>query len=118
MNGTVTHKVSNQGEMVGANATIVTVSVVDSVKLTIYVSDKDLGKVRLGQHADVTIDTYKNKKYSGQVIYISPDAEFTPKDVQTQEDREKLVFAVKILIPNSDGSLKPGMPADATLQSM
>ncbi len=116
VNGTVTHKVSNQGEMIGSNATIVTVSVVDPVKLTIYVSDKDLGKVKLGQHADVTIDTYKDRKFNGEVIYVSPDAEFTPKDVQTQEDREKLVFAVKILVPNPDGTLKPGMPADAAIQ--
>lgn len=114
--GTVTHKVANQGEMIGANSTIVTVSVLDPVKLTIYVSDKDLGKVKIGQKADVTIDTYANKKFPGSVIYISPDAEFTPKNVQTQEDREKLVFAVKIQVPNSDGSLKPGMPADAVLQ--
>ncbi|HZV11881.1 MAG TPA: efflux RND transporter periplasmic adaptor subunit [Candidatus Kapabacteria bacterium] len=116
VSGTVTHKVANQGEMVGANSTIVTVSVLDPVKLTIYVSDKDLGKVRIGQKADVTIDTYKDKKFQGNVIYVSPDAEFTPKDVQTQEDREKLVFAVKILVPNPDGALKPGMPADAVLQ--
>jgi HlyD family secretion protein len=116
VSGTVTHKVANQGEMIGGNSTIVTVSVLDPVKLTIYISDKDLGKVKIGQKAQVMIDTYKDKKFQGSVIYVSPDAEFTPKDVQTQEDREKLVFAVKIEVPNPDGTLKPGMPADATLQ--
>lgn len=116
VSGTVTHKVLNQGEMAGQNATIITVSVVDPVKLTIYVSDKDLGKVKIGQKADVKIDTYKDKTYSGTVIYISPQAEFTPKNVQTTEDREKLVFAVKIEVANKDGALKTGMPADAVLK--
>jgi len=116
VSGTVTHKVLNQGEMEGPNATIVTISVVDPVKLTIYVSDKDLGKVKMGQKAEVKIDTYKDKTLTGNVIYISPQAEFTPKNVQTTEDREKLVFAVKIQVANPDGLLKPGMPADATLK--
>jgi HlyD family secretion protein len=113
--GTVTHKVLNQGEMASPNSTIVTISVVDPVKLTIYVSDKDLGKVKIGEKATVKIDTYKDKTFSGNVIYISPQAEFTPKNVQTTEDREKLVFAVKIEVPNADGALKPGMPADAVV---
>jgi HlyD family secretion protein len=113
--GTVTHKVLNQGEMAGMNATIVTISVIDPVKLTIYVSDKDLGKVKVGQKATIKIDTYKDKTFTGSVIYISPEAEFTPKNVQTTEERSKLVFAVKIEVPNPDGSLKPGMPADAAL---
>jgi HlyD family secretion protein len=115
VNGTVTHKVLNQGEMSGMNATIVTISVIDPVKLTIYVSDKDLGKVKLGAKSTVKIDTYKDKTFSGNVIYISPQAEFTPKNVQTTEDREKLVFAVKIEVANPDGALKPGMPADASI---
>jgi HlyD family secretion protein len=116
VSGTVTHKVLNQGEIAGQNATIVTVSVVDPVKLTIYVSDKDLGRVKMGQKAEMKIDTYKDKIFTGTVIYISPQAEFTPKNVQTTEDREKLVFAVKIQVANPDGNLKPGMPADATLK--
>jgi HlyD family secretion protein len=116
VDGTVTHKVLNQGEMAGMNATIVTVSVLDPVKLTIYITDKDLGKVKIGQKAEVKIDTYKDKTFSGTVIYISPQAEFTPKNVQTTEDREKLVFAVKIEVANKDGALKPGMPADAVLK--
>jgi HlyD family secretion protein len=116
VSGTVTHKVLNQGEMATGNATIVTISVIDPVKLTIYVSDKDLGKVKLGQKAEMKIDTYKDKTFTGNVIYISPDAEFTPKNVQTTEDREKLVFAVKIQVANPDGNLKPGMPADAVLK--
>ncbi|MDP4221356.1 MAG: efflux RND transporter periplasmic adaptor subunit [Bacteroidota bacterium] len=116
VSGTVTHKVLNQGEMAAPNGTIVTISVIDPVKLTIYVSDKDLGKVKLGEKATVKIDSYKDKTYTGTVIYISPQAEFTPKNVQTTEDREKLVFAVKIEVANPDGALKPGMPADAVLK--
>jgi len=115
VSGTVTHKVLSQGEMAGANTTIVTVSVIDPVKLTIYVSDKDLGKVKIGEKASVKIDTYQDKTFTGNVIYISPQAEFTPKNVQTTEDREKLVFAVKIEVANPDGALKPGMPVDAVV---
>jgi HlyD family secretion protein len=115
VSGTVTHKVLNQGEMAGPNSTIVTISVVDPAKLTIYVSDKDLGKVKLGQIATIKIDTYKDRTFNGSVTYISPEAEFTPKNVQTTEERSKLVFAVKIEVPNPDGTLKPGMPADAEL---
>jgi HlyD family secretion protein len=85
------------------------------VKLLIYVSEEELGKVKLGQKADVTTDSYNGKKYEGKVIYISPEAEFTPKNIQTKDERTKLVFAVKIEIPNPNFELKPGMPADAVV---
>ncbi|HRP91934.1 MAG TPA: efflux RND transporter periplasmic adaptor subunit, partial [Ignavibacteriaceae bacterium] len=75
----------------------------------------ELGLVKLGQKAEVTIDTYKDKVYEGKVIYISPEAEFTPKNIQTKDERTKLVFAVKIKIPNKDYDLKTGMPADAKI---
>lgn len=89
------------------------VSDLDVVELVIYVSEVELGLVKLGQKAEVTIDTYKDKIYDGKVTYISPEAEFTPKNIQTKDERTKLVFAVKIEIPNKDYDLKPGMPADA-----
>ena len=71
--------------------------------------------MKLGQKASVTIDTYKDKSFDGAVTYIASTAEFTPKNVQTKEERSKLVFAVKLQIDNPEGILKPGMPADATL---
>jgi len=89
------------------------VSDLATVDLVIYVSEVELGKIKLGQKAEVTIDTYPDRKYEGKVTYISPEAEFTPKNVQTKDERTKLVFAVKISVDNKNFDLKPGMPADA-----
>ena len=74
-----------------------------------------MGSVKLGQKADVKVDAFKEKVFEGKVIYISPEAEFTPKNIQTKDERIKLVFAVKIKIKNADFELKSGMPADASV---
>lgn len=114
-NGVVTLRAVEQGEMVQAGSAIVKVSVLEKVRLVIYVREADLGRIRLGDAASVSIDTYPGKNFSGRVIYISPAAEFTPKNVQTKEERVKLSFAVKIEVENPGGELKPGMPADAVI---
>ncbi|HEY6953564.1 MAG TPA: efflux RND transporter periplasmic adaptor subunit [Bacteroidota bacterium] len=111
--GTVTNKPVEIGELVGIGSTIVTISQLETLNLMIYVSDSELGKVKLNAPADIVIDTYPDKSYPGRVIYISPIAEFTPKNVQTKEDRTKLVFGVKLEVDNREGALKAGMPADA-----
>ena len=116
--GTLTLRAVEPGELVGMGSNIARLTFLDRVKLTIYVNEAELGRVALGQSADVTIDTFgADKPFKGTVVYISPNAEFTPKNVQTKEERTKLVFAVKIEIENPDGSLKPGLPADATLHT-
>jgi HlyD family secretion protein len=114
-NGTVTLKAVEPGEFVTMGMNILRLTYLDRVKLTIYVNETDLGKIKLGQTAKVTIDANPNKSLDGIVVYISPTAEFTPKNVQTKEERTKLVFGVKIEINNPDGALKPGLPADATI---
>ena len=86
-----------------------------SVEIVIYIRETELGEVKLGQKAEISIDTYPDKVYSGKVIYISPEAEFTPKNIQTKEERTKLVFAIKIKIENPNFELKDGMPADAEI---
>jgi HlyD family secretion protein len=111
--GVVTLRAAEAGELVQAGASIVRVSVLDSVRLVIYVAETELGKIRLGDEARVTIDTFPDRTFKGRVIYVSPTAEFTPKNVQTKEERVKLSFAVKIEVENPGGELKPGMPADA-----
>ncbi len=111
--GTVTHKPVEVGELVGAGTIIATISRLEKMNLMIYVGEQELGKVKLNGSADIVIDTYPGKSFPGQVIYISPTAEFTPKNVQTKEDRTKLVFGVKLEVENKDGALKSGMPADA-----
>ncbi len=115
--GVVTHKLIEEGELAGPGTPIVTVSVLEQVKLTIYITEPELGKVKIGQAAEATIDSYPKKIFPGKVIYISPEAEFTPKNIQTKEERVKLVYGVKIEIPNPEGILKASMPADATIKT-
>jgi HlyD family secretion protein len=113
VSGTVTHTPVEQGELVGMGSVVATISRLDKMNLMIYVSETELGKAKIGGMADVYIDTYPDKAFPAKIVYISPIAEFTPKNVQTKEDRTKLVFGVKLEIENKDGVLKSGMPADA-----
>ncbi len=115
--GTITLRAVEPGEFVMPGANLVRLTYLDKVKLTIYLTELELARVRLGQQASVSIDGAPNRSFAGTVTYISSVAEFTPKNVQTKEDRTKLVFAVKVEIPNSDQTLKPGMPADASLNT-
>jgi HlyD family secretion protein len=114
--GTVTLRAVEPGELVGISTNVVRLTYLEKVKLTIYVNEKELGHLALGQKADVSIDAFENGRvFPGTIVYISPVAEFTPKNVQTKEERTKLVFAVKIEVENPDGALKPGLPADARI---
>lgn len=113
---TVTLRAVEPGELVGTGTNVIRLTSLDRVKLTIYVNETGLGHVALGQKADVSIDAFaEGRTFPGTVVFISPVAEFTPKNVQTKEERTKLVFAVKIEVQNPDGALKPGLPADARL---
>lgn len=113
--GIVTRRPVEAGELVGAGTTVLTVSELDTVHVMLFVTEKELGRVRLGGEADVTIDAAPGRVFKGRVTFISREAEFTPKNIQTKEDRVKLVFGVKVEIPNPDGALKPGLPADAVI---
>jgi HlyD family secretion protein len=103
------------GELVTPGAPIVRLAALDSVWLKVYIPEPEMGRVKLGQSAQVTSDSYPDKQYAGRVIEISQEAEFTPKNVQTKEERVKQVFWVKIGVDNPDRELKPGMPADAEI---
>lgn len=113
--GIVSLKAVEVGELVTTGANVLRITYLDKVKLTIYVNEQQLGNVKVGQTAEVRIDSNPDKPHEGKVVYISPNAEFTPKNVQTKEERTKLVFGVKIEVDNRDGVLKPGLPADAKL---
>ncbi len=115
ISGFVVKKFVEVGETVTPMSSLFKISNLRTVELMIYVSEVELGKIKLGQKAEVTIDTYPDRKYEGKVTYISPEAEFTPKNVQTKDERTKLVFAVKISVDNKNFDLKPGMPADAKI---
>lgn len=116
VSGTITLKPVEEGELIGTGSVIAKIAQLEKMELRIYVSETELGKVKLGGDADVVIDTYPDKTYRGKVIYVSPTAEFTPRNVQTKDERTKLVFQVKLEVENSNGELKSGMPADAYLK--
>jgi HlyD family secretion protein len=116
--GIVTHKAVEAGELVTPGATVATLADLASVYVMIYISERELGRVRLGDGAEVRIDAFPERAFIGRITYISPEAEFTPKNVQTKEDRVKLVFAVKVEIENREGLLKPGLPADALIRTV
>ena len=103
------------GEQVAAGAPVVTVGDLTSVWLRGYVDETDLGRVKIGQRVRVSTDTYTDKSYDGAVTFISSEAEFTPKSVQTSKERVKLVYRIKIDVENPAHELKPGMPADASI---
>jgi HlyD family secretion protein len=115
LNGIVVKKYFEVGESVSPMSSLVKISDLTNVELYIYVTEIELGKIKLGQKAEVSVDAFKDKKFEGKVTYISPEAEFTPKNIQTKDERTKLVFAVKIELPNPDFELKSGMPADAKI---
>lgn len=113
MSGVVTSRSSHAGEAATAGATLLTIANLDEVKLTIYIPEDELGRVYLGQEVEVQVDSFPGRVFAGTVSYISQQAEFTPKNVQTEKERVNMVFAVKVRLPNDGHLLKPGMPADA-----
>ncbi len=112
--GILTEKLVQQGELLQAGATLVVVTDIDHAWLTIYIGETDLGRIRIGQEADVTTDDGQARK--GKITFISTEAEFTPKNVQTRDERVKLVYRVKVGLDNGDGLFKPGMPAEARIR--
>ncbi len=117
VDGKLTRKSVEEGDDVLPNAQLFRISRLNTVHLMVYVTELELAKVKLGQEALVFIDAYPKRAFKGNIRYISSTAEFTPKNVQTKDDRAKLVFGVKIEIPNPDFTLKPGLPADARLET-
>ncbi|OQB40710.1 MAG: Cobalt-zinc-cadmium resistance protein CzcB [Candidatus Hydrogenedentes bacterium ADurb.Bin179] len=113
--GIILSKAAEPGEYLLPGAPVVTLGDLGNPWLRAYVSETDLGRVRLGQAAQVTCDSWPGRVFKGKVTYISGEAEFTPKQVQTPEERVKLVYRIKIALENEDLALKPGMPADARL---
>jgi len=102
-------------EYVSPGTAVVTMADLSQVWLRAYVEESDLGRVKVGQKAFVTTDSFPGKHYEGRVAFIASEAEFTPKSVQTSKERTKLVYRIKIDIPNPAMELKPGMPVDADI---
>ena len=115
LSGIVLSEHVEAGEYVAPGTPVITVGDLEHVWLRAYINETDLGRIKLGRRVRLTADTYPGKVYDGTLSFIASEAEFTPKNVQTQQERVKLVYRVKIDVANPDMELKPGMPADAEI---
>jgi len=116
VSGIITVREAELGEVIAPGSPVVTIADLDHIWLRAYIAETDLGRIHWGQDVAVTTDTYSGKQYHGRIAFISPDAEFTPKSVQTYQERVTLVYRIKIDIDNTSHELKPGMPADAHIE--
>ena len=114
--GVILVRQAELGEVAVPGSPVVTMADIDHVWLRAYVNEPDIGKVRFGEAVTVTTDTYPGKKYQGRIGFISSSAEFTPKSVETHEERVTLVYRIRIDIDNPTHELVPGMPADGTIR--
>jgi len=112
--GILSEKLVEAGEMISPGAPLAVLVDLESAWLNVYVPEPDLGRIRIGQPARVTTDDGQTR--NGTVSFIAPEAEFTPKNVQTRDERVKLVYRIKIALENKDEMFKPGMPAEAVLE--
>lgn len=118
LSGLVTSRSVQIGETASPGAILLTLADLDQVELTVFIPENRLGEIRLGQGVTVEVDSFPGKGYQGEVVYISSEAEFTPRNVQTKEERVNTVFAIKVRLPNPEHELKPSMPADATFEQL
>jgi HlyD family secretion protein len=116
VDGVVLVKSAEVGEVLAAGTTVVTIGDIDHPWLRAYINETDLGRVKLGQLADLSTDSFPGKTYPGRISFISSEAEFTPKQIQTREERVKLVYRIKIDVDNRSHDLKSNMPVDAEIQ--
>jgi RND family efflux transporter MFP subunit len=114
VDGTVLTRNLEVGETLAPTGVVMTIGQLQEVNLTVYIPETEYGKVKLGDQVSITVDSFPGETFTGTVVYISDQAEFTPRNVQTVEGRKTTVYAVKLSVPNADLKLKPGMPADVT----
>ncbi len=114
--GTVLVRQAEPGETAAPGAPLITLGGLERVLLVLYLPEQDLGRVHLGQSVRVSVDSYPGRVFAGQVTHIADRAEFTPRNVATREERVNTYYAIQVRLDNPDGALKPGMPADATLE--
>lgn len=114
--GTVIEKYVEQGEIARPGGPVVSLVDLQNMWIKIYLKETELGKIKLNGNAELQISSYPDRTFPGRIAWISPKAEFTPKNVQTKDARADLVYAVKIEVKNPDGILKIGMPADVVLK--
>lgn len=115
IDGVVLQKSAEVGEMLAAGATVITIGDLDRPWIRGYIGEQDLGRVKIGAKVKVTTDSFPDKVYWGRVSFIASEAEFTPKQIQTPEERVKLVYRIKIEVENPQHELKLNMPVDAEI---
>lgn len=115
LDGVVVHRLVEPGEIGGPGGTLFVIQDHSVVRLTVFIPETDLGRVTLGDPVAVSIDSHPDRTFPGRVARIRDEAEFTPKNVQTKDERVKLVFGIEVELDNPDGILKPGLPADAVI---
>ncbi len=114
VDGTVLTSNLEVGETLAPTGVVLIIGQLQEVNLTVFIPETEYGKVKLGDQVSITVDSFPGETFSGTVVYISDQAEFTPRNVQTVEGRKTTVYAIKLNVPNADLKLKPGMPADVT----
>ena len=114
VDGIVLTRNLEEGEMLAPGSTAVIIGQLKEVSLTVYIPETEYGKIKLGDTVSIAVDSFPGEKFIGTVTYISDQAEFTPRNVQTVDGRKTTVYAVRITVPNPNLELKPGMPADVT----
>ncbi|MEO8099038.1 MAG: HlyD family efflux transporter periplasmic adaptor subunit [Acidobacteriota bacterium] len=115
IDGVILLKAAEIGEVVAAGTTIVSIGDIDHPWLRAYINETDLGRVHLGATVSLSTDSFKDKKYEGKITFISSEAEFTPKQIQTKEERVKLVYRIKVNVDNAAHELKNNMPVDGEI---
>ena len=115
MDGVVLVKAAELGEVLAAGSTVITLGDIDRPWVRAYVNERDIGRLRLGEPATVRTDSYRDKTFSGRVSFIASEAEFTPRQIQTPEERVKLVYRIKVDTENPGRLLKSNMPVDASI---
>jgi len=110
--GVVLYRNVEPGEVVAAGAPLITLINPDELTLTVYVPEDRYGQIALGQSYPVTVDSFPGEIFSATVTHVADQAELTPRNVQTTDSRKNTVFAIKLDLPQAEGKLKPGMPAD------
>jgi len=113
--GTIVNRFVETGELVTPGAAVARIADLREMEVNIYVAETVLPRIQLNQRATVVVDAFPERQFEARVVFLSPTAEFTPKNIQTKDERIKLVFAVKLKVQNAEGSLKAGLPADVTI---
>jgi HlyD family secretion protein len=116
MDGVVLSRNLEIGETVTPAAVVMVIGKLDEVELVVYIPETEYGNIYLEQEVSIQVDSFPGESFTGEVVYISDQAEFTPRNVQTVEGRQATVYAVRLAVPNPEGNLKPGMPADVSFQ--